>query len=447
MIRILLLVVAVLILLSSFLLGFETHRTERPPYRAIETSLQWLRSSPTVIRLRDMLATRDRIPGVWARDADLIAREEVAAETVAQLQALGYLGAVEDAPDSTGVTIYDAELAHAGLNLYNSGHAPEAILMTMTGEPLHSWSLPFEQAFPDAKAAPNAMGLHAWRRVHLYENGDLLAIFEGQGIIRIDRESNLLWADYNGAHHDLWVADSGEIYVLTRHTKVDPRVHDWKPILEDTITVLAPEGSRLHTVSVLDAVIDSGFAALMESAGEAGDVFHTNSLEILDGRHEHISPHFQAGNALVSMREPNFIGVIDLKQGLVVWGFPPFYRDQHDPTFLETGELLLFDNNGPNGYSRVLQVDPATQEINWSYSGSEANGFFTSCCGTNRRLPNGNTLIAESDGGRAFEVTPDNEIVWEFYNPNRGGEDGDLIGRLYEVQRIDPEFVDSWLPE
>ncbi|MCX7013628.1 MAG: hypothetical protein NTW86_13910, partial [Candidatus Sumerlaeota bacterium] len=34
-----------------------------------------------------------------------------------------------------------------------------------------------------------------------------------------------------------------------------------------------------------------------------------------------------------------------------------------------------------------------------------------------QRLPNGNTLIAESDAGRIFEVTPGKELVWDYYNP------------------------------
>ena len=37
--------------------------------------------------------------------------------------------------------------------------------------------------------------------------------------------------------------------------------------------------------------------------------------------------------------------------------------------------------------------------------------------GSAQRLPNGNTLIAETDRGHAFEVTKDGEIVWEFYTP------------------------------
>jgi hypothetical protein len=51
-----------------------------------------------------------------------------------------------------------------------------------------------------------------------------------------------------------------------------------------------------------------------------------------------------------------------------------------------------------------------------------------------QRLPNGNTLITESDKGRAFEVTREGEIVWDFYNPDTGSEG--RTGIIYRFFRI-----------
>ena len=61
-----------------------------------------------------------------------------------------------------------------------------------------------------------------------------------------------------------------------------------------------------------------------------------------------------------------------------------------------------------------------------------------------QRLPNGNTLITESDGGRALEVTPDRRIVWEFFNPHRAGEQGEYIATLFELLRLPPDFPVDW---
>jgi hypothetical protein len=73
----------------------------------------------------------------------------------------------------------------------------------------------------------------------------------------------------------------------------------------------------------------------------------------------------------------------------------------------------------PSSTSRVLEFDPGTHRIPWSYGGSREQPFESNVRSEQRRLPNGNTLVTESDGGRLFEVTRQGEIVWEYINPVR----------------------------
>ena len=92
----------------------------------------------------------------------------------------------------------------------------------------------------------------------------------------------------------------------------------------------------------------------------------------------------------------------------------------------------------------MIEFDPFTQEIAWAFEGDETNGFHSETCGSNQRFPNGNTLISESDSGRAFEVTANKQVVWEFYNPARAGRDNELIATLFEVVRLPPDFPLGW---
>ena len=69
--------------------------------------------------------------------------------------------------------------------------------------------------------------------------------------------------------------------------------------------------------------------------------------------------------------------------------------------------------------STVIEIDPFTEEIVWGDEGNAQNGFHTFTCGSSQRLPNGNTLITESDNGRAFEVTTSGQVVRMYYNPHR----------------------------
>ena len=90
----------------------------------------------------------------------------------------------------------------------------------------------------------------------------------------------------------------------------------------------------------------------------------------------------------------------------------------HDATLLPSGNILVFDNGLGRDWSRVVEVDPLTREIVWEYRPSDPKSFNTETRGANQRLRNGNTLITESDNGRAFEVDRDGRIVWEFLNSN-----------------------------
>ena len=52
------------------------------------------------------------------------------------------------------------------------------------------------------------------------------------------------------------------------------------------------------------------------------------------------------------------------------------------------------------------------------------------------RLANGNTLISESNYGRALEVTSSGKVVWEFVNPNRIGKKKQLVAVIYFMHRV-----------
>jgi hypothetical protein len=364
-----------------------------------------------------------------------------------KLLALGYLAGSVRAPDEEGVTFHAREAAYAGFNFILSGHGPEAILMDMEGNTLHTWRRAFREIWPDRDKRNWYRGDLYWRRGHLFPNGDVLAIFDGLGLIKIDKNSNLLWAYSGEAHHDLFVTDDGLIYVLTHEETIIPQISSTNRVLEDFVTVLDSHGNEIRKVSLFDSLRNSSYAFLLKAAREKGDIFHTNTIEVLDGRLEHRSEKFRAGNVLVSIHGLHAIGVVDLDAKEMVWGLTGSWRLQHQPTFLANGNLLLFDNLGMRRRSRVLEIDPFSGETVWTYQAEQPGEFFTFSCGSSERLPNGNTLITESDNGRAIEVTPEKMIVWEYINPHRAGPKDELIATLFEVIRLGPDFPLDWMGE
>lgn len=385
-------------------------------------------------------------PGKWHRVSD--ATERLTSKQhhqIEELKGLGYFSGIREATARRGTLIHNPSRVQPGFNLYVSGHGPEARLITNHGRTVHSWRFPWEKAFPESPVESPRSPRTRWRKVHLYPNGDLLAIYEGQGIIKIDRKSDLIWARKNQAHHDMWVAEDGIIYVLTRSAHIEPRYNQKQPILEDYISVLKPDGNTIRRISILDAFMESRYDQLIDTEAERGDVTHSNALEIITRNGREARYPFVEGHALITTRTPNVTALIDMGSNKVDWAMKGFFQSQHDSTLLPDDRLLLFDNQGYQGYSKVIEFDPFTQKIHWQYAGSPPESFYSECCGTAQRLSNGNTLITVTETGYALEVTPDREIVWEFHSPHRAGENKQLVAALYEVRRISPQFLSSWV--
>lgn len=82
-----------------------------------------------------------------------------------------------------------------------------------------------------------------------------------------------------------------------------------------------------------------------------------------------------------------------------------------------------------------------TGNITWEYGTSPGEKFFSNTRGAAQRLPNGNTLIVNSNKGHVFEITPQKEIVWEFYSYRLK----ENMGERHALYRM-PRLFDLQLP-
>jgi len=363
------------------------------------------------------------------------------------LRTLPYVSGTKKETKNEGVTHYDRDLSYAGLNLYTSYHAPEAVLMDMEGNQLHKWHYyDIKKDWPDFNkfcitGDPN----DSWKTVKLYPNGELLAIYNYVGLIKLDKDSNLLWKYKGRCHHDIYTDENGSIYTITSKENIIPEYNRNVPIVEDFITVLTPKGKEIKSYSLLSIFKNSPFAYLIFNnlqtinRGKI-DIFHTNTVEIFDGSQESISPLFKKGNILTSFRNINTIAIINIQTEKVLWVWGPNnIVKQHYPALLKNGTILLFDNGLE--FSRVIEINPLTYELVWSFSGETDFSFFTKAMGYSQSLANGNILITDSESGRAFEVTRDKKIVWEWVSPHRAGEKNQFVAVLYEMLRFNKDFI------
>jgi len=392
-------------------------------------------------------STSDPESGRWRR-ARAPSLSEEQRRAIRRLESLGYLAGSQLAPAQDGVTIYDDSKACGGLNFVVSGHAPEALLMSMSGETLHRWDCDIHRSWPDFKADEETARFNHhtyWRRAHLLPNGDVLAIFERIGLIKLDRHSRVVWAVRNKAHHDLDVDENGNIYVLTGEAHINSKYNSEQPIWEDYISVLDSQGRELRRVSILEALLNSEFVTLLDRAEPEGDILHTNTVELIQELPDTKATPFRKGTVLTAIRQLDLTCAIDLEKETVYWAEPDLCCRQHQPTLLDNGNVLVLDNIRTLVSSAVIEFEPISTQVEWSYLGGVDGVFCTGMCGSCQRLPNGNTLITESDRGRAFEVTPEKVTVWEYVNPHRAGQEDQLIATLFDVVRLREDFPVGWL--
>jgi hypothetical protein len=350
-----------------------------------------------------------------------------------------------------GVTVDKPGQTYDGFTLVTTTEGARATLLDMRGKVIRQWELPFRQAWPRPPHVQDPLPdeqIH-WFRCHLFPNGDLLAIYQvdsdtpcGYGLVKLNKDSKLLWKYDGRVHHDLDVDEQGTIYTLTHQVKRKaPAGLDYlpTPYIADSLVVLSPDGREVASIPIEEAFRDSAYSLLMstaiaeQAAGKdptrstpafdsvlqptKGDLFHANSVKVLTEARAGKFPLFRAGQVLISLRSLHAIAVLDVRKRSVVWAALGPWRIQHDAQFLDNGCLLLFDNHGWSKGCRVIEYDPVTQAIPWVYSDADSALFHAAFRGMQQRLPNGNTLIVDPDRRRLFEVTRAKELVWENFCP------------------------------
>ena len=349
------------------------------------------------------------------------------ARRVKTLQNLPYTSwfPAEETMDRTGVTKYDPNLSFEGVNLYTSEHLQEAYLVDMQGAVLHKW-------------AGSTGGDKGWLHIELCRNNDLLVVTVDKMLMRLDWDSNVQWKHKLGAHHDVRVDEAGDVYVLTKGKDVGFWYGVPIPMYNNYIVILSPDGRIKRKVNIFDMVakrvppgrVAEVYLGLLKVYKPATivkilsfqknifgcfDILHTNNIEILN---RSIDGFCRRGDWLISMREIDLIGVVDARKEKLIWSWGQGeLSKQHNPTLLENGNVLVFNNAPYRGFSSVVELNPLTKKIVWEYKAEPPKDFFSETRGANQELPNGNILITESTEGRVFEITREGQVVWEFYNP------------------------------
>jgi hypothetical protein len=357
------------------------------------------------------------------------AQPEQELSELGMLQQLGYSDSVdaEDPHRPVGVLVHDAEATAPGLTLITIHRGGESFLLDEAGEVVHRWSLPSK----------------VWGHTQPDRDGSLLVPAireEGTSLLRLSWDSEVLLDVPTRAHHDAERRADGLLSVLSFAWRELPEFTAGWPdaeVRDELLVVVDDEGTILGEHSMIDLLAsDPAVFTFKEVEMRAGqgdrrpqlDLLHANSLYWMRPEDAVHGPLFAEGNVLVSMRHQDQMAIVRPAEGKVLWSWGlGEISGPHDATVLANGHMMIFDNGLEAKRSRALEVDPATGDIVWSWQAPEPGDFFTIARGAAERLPNGNTILVDSDHGHVVEVTAEGRVVWEYYHPAVDGRVASIV--------------------
>ena len=332
-----------------------------------------------------------------------------------------------------------------------------ADIIDLQGNIIHQWKVDWFKLWPDAKHIPEKDMPREQPGTHIHgavvmKNGDLIFNFENKGLIRLNRNSEVVWRLPYMTHHSIHRHDDGNLWVSGRknhNQRISRLPHLYPPFYEDTILIVSPEGKILKEWNVADILQNNGHTGLLylgtlnnDSTALRGktDIFHLNDVEPFSHRFK--EGFFTQGDVLVSLRNINTVFVFNSETDKIKYMSIGQFVRQHDPDFIDGNTFSVFDNNNNNTIkresrqSRIVVVSAKDNIHEVYFAGSTENPFFTHIMGKHQWLPNKNLLITDSISGRAFEVNQEKEIIWQYINYVDEG----VVGIVEQVDRLPIEY-------
>ena len=349
-----------------------------------------------------------------------------------------------------GLVYRDASLCHDGYTLFSSVEGYHATLIDSLGRIVHRWThgegIQYAQLLPSGNLL-----FHTAPPSHTVEPEEVspVGVIGGaaHALIELDWDGNTVWEFRDKQqHHDFVRLPNGNTLILF-----------WE-VLPDEVRrqvrggYQAPDDPDIMLGDLAREIASDGTVIREWRSWEHFD-YARDVLCPLERRREwtHANSIFQTadGRWLISFRQTNTVVLVDPESGDIDWKWgPDTLAHQHHAQMLPNGNVLIFDNGthrrGAPGFSRVVEVNPETNEIVWTYQAEILLAFVSFMVSGAERLSNSGTLITEGATGRIFEVTADGETVWEYvsgFTPAGRFGPTPAVFRAHRFEADDPRFV------
>ena len=216
------------------------------------------------------------------------------------------------------------------------------------------------------------------------------------------------------------------LYSYVAPHRVNNKLHDVDRIDEHLVLAAGMAYDRLYIVNTTTDMIewqwDAQQAFDLSGGGDyPADWTHVNDVEYLPEKGEN-------GWIMASLRNQDQVVFVDRETGLVrnwTLGAENNYSvlyEQHNPDYIpeERGGPAVVVSDSHNNRIAEFQRENGTWNQTWQWADAGLSWPRDA-----DRLPNGNTLVSDTNGERLLEVAPNGSVVWQLN-----------VSSVYEAERL-----------
>jgi|WetSurMetagenome_2_1015567.scaffolds.fasta_scaffold157676_1 hypothetical protein len=245
--------------------------------------------------------------------------------------------------------------------------------------------------------------------VEMLPNGNILTLLPRKGVYEINRDKQVVWK------------------------YLDPKVSHDADRLPNGNTLIAFGASDTKDDAQVIEIDTAGNRVWSWHARDHFNIAPFNSISDEGWTHTNAVTRLANGSTLISLRNFNFIIEVDPQGNIVRRIGEGILTQQHDPLVLPNGNILVANLGKPQ---TAIELDPSGNIV-WRFTIPDRRSWPARDV---NRLPNGNTLITESD--RIIEVTKEGQVVWQFrlatntFTAKTDPVNGPTAKGFYKAERI-----------
>ena len=339
--------------------------------------------------------------------------------------------------------------AHSDLDDENFKTSVTSLFSLKRNKIIHQWIPPLDEihkASPDYTKEYNLKKNYRMQHPLLLNNGDLI-FSSGEGpLVKIDKCSNLLWANNRHFHHSI---EKFNEQLIISPIVIENKLKKEYPILDHGFaTVNIHNGKIEKEFSIFKILEENEKIGLLYGVGEFEyDRVHLNDAEVINKSDEFV----RSGDIMLSSKHLSTVFLFRPNENKIVWLQTGPWLNQHDIDYLGEGMFSIFGNDTFR-YNEIESHDVFLDKNNKIYLYNLQNNKIltifdnvmsdikTPTQGLHEILDNGDVFIEDTDNFRLLRLSNEKKR-WEYFNFL--GEN--KIGSIHWSRYLNEDFDLNWI--